>query len=464
MFKYNLDYINLIHLAKVSVNSKKLKITYYWDNKIDAKTFANQSDFDDAVQELEDAGLLLIGETWFNKDRLSIVAPNSKTIRFNFVGNVTVTHEYADISEVQDVIDSISDGFLEFNGKWYQGKQLHVVKTNPSTLEVSYDFLGMDLFKVKYDSQADFDDAIDKVAAIAEGGGTTTKRVKTPVITPAGGEVAYGTSCTITCATEGATIHYTIDGSTPTASSPTYSSPITINATMTVKAIAVKAEMKDSGVASTSYIITVPQVATPTMSPNGGAVDKGTTVTITCATDGADIYYTTDGSTPSASSTKYTTPITVNEGMTINAIGIKAEWLDSSVVTKNFKIKLYKYAGVYNNASPSSADDHLPAQSDLTLEFLENLTDVTKLAATNKAYGGPGDEKLFTGISEDNSGRLAYCYPASLGNLTSYISNGSTQAIGNSFTLMTATIDGVEYNCYFLTDSIASPEIHMAFV
>ena len=49
MFKYTLDYINLIHLSKVTVNEKKLKITYYFDGKIEAQTFASQSDFDDAV-------------------------------------------------------------------------------------------------------------------------------------------------------------------------------------------------------------------------------------------------------------------------------------------------------------------------------------------------------------------------------------------------------------------------------
>ena len=464
MFKYALDYTNLIHLSKARVNEKKLKITLYFDNAIKTETFASQSDFDDAVAELEDKGLLLIGETWFNKDRLSIVAPNSNTIRFSFIGNVNITHEYADITEVEDVISSIEEEFVNINGKWYQGKQIHVAMTNPFSLEIDYDYLGMDLFKVVYDSQADFDDALDKLTTIAEGTGGGSNKVKTPKITPASGTVESGTTVTITCKTEGAVIHYTTDGTDPTASSPTYSSPITISRTTTVKAIAVKDGMDNSKIATANYHVDSPSVANPVFSPNGGAVDAGTEVTITCSTAGAKIYYTTDGSTPDETSTEYTGAITINTATTIKAIAKADDMADSDVVTKAFTIKLYKYAGAYNNSSPSTADDHLPAQSDLTLEFLENLTDVKKLAATNKAYGGMGDEQLFTGISEDNSGRVAYCYPASLGNLTSYIQNGSTQAITNSFTLMTATINGVEYNCYFLTDSVASPELRYAFI
>ena len=44
-------------------------------------------------------------------------------------------------------------------------------------------------------------------------------------------------------------------------------------------------------------------VATPAFSVASGAVNSGTSVTISCATEGAKIYYTTDGNEPTASST-----------------------------------------------------------------------------------------------------------------------------------------------------------------
>ena len=54
-------------------------------------------------------------------------------------------------------------------------------------------------------------------------------------------------------------------------------------------------------------------VETPVFSVASGAVTSGTSVSITCATEGARIYYTTDGTEPTASSKEYTTAITVTK-------------------------------------------------------------------------------------------------------------------------------------------------------
>lgn len=71
------------------------------------------------------------------------------------------------------------------------------------------------------------------------GSGTQTPTVAAPVIsgsTP----FAESTTASISCSTAGATIHYTVDGSTPTAASPAYTEALTLTATTTVKAVAVK--------------------------------------------------------------------------------------------------------------------------------------------------------------------------------------------------------------------------------
>ncbi len=86
-----------------------------------------------------------------------------------------------------------------------------------------------------------------------ESGGQQT--VATPTFSPAAGTYYEAQNVTIGCTTDGATIHYTLDGNDPTTSSATYSSPIAISQTTTVKAMAVKSGMNNSSIASATYTI-----------------------------------------------------------------------------------------------------------------------------------------------------------------------------------------------------------------
>lgn len=84
----------------------------------------------------------------------------------------------------------------------------------------------------------------------------------------------------------------------------------------------------------------VETVATPVISPNGGEVESGAAITITCTTEGATIYYTLDGTTPSASNgTEYTTSFALTSEATIKAIAILNGYNDSEVATASFTIK-----------------------------------------------------------------------------------------------------------------------------
>jgi len=159
----------------------------------------------------------------------------------------------------------------------------------------------------------------------------------TPAANPSGGAVASGTAVALTTATGGASIYYTTDGSMPTGSSTLYTSPISITSTTTIKAIAVKAGMLNSAVMSESYTLML-SADTPVANPSGGAVASGTTVALTTATGGASIYYTTDGSTPTSSSTRYTSPISITSATTIKAIAVKAGMSDSPVMSKSYTI------------------------------------------------------------------------------------------------------------------------------
>ena len=85
-----------------------------------------------------------------------------------------------------------------------------------------------------------------------EGG---TPVVATPTFTPEGGTYFEAQSVSIACATEGATIHYTLDGTDPTESSPVYTVPLTISETTMVKAFAVKEGYDPSAIATATYVI-----------------------------------------------------------------------------------------------------------------------------------------------------------------------------------------------------------------
>lgn len=77
----------------------------------------------------------------------------------------------------------------------------------------------------------------------------------------------------------------------------------------------------------------LPVAAVPTADITGGYVVKGTLVTLTSATSGAAIYYTLNGSTPTAASTLYTAPFAVNGNVTVKAIAAKANYTTSAVLT-----------------------------------------------------------------------------------------------------------------------------------
>lgn len=175
-------------------------------------------------------------------------------------------------------------------------------------------------------------------SAVASAAYTIITQVSTPTLSPSAGSYASAQSVTIACATSGATIYYTTDGSTPTTSSSVYSSAITVSATATVKAIAAKSGLSNSTVGSAAYTISLSQVATPTFSPAAGSYASTQSVTIACATSGATIYYTTDSSTPTTSSSAYSGAISVSATATVKALAVKSGMADSAVGSAAYTI------------------------------------------------------------------------------------------------------------------------------
>ena len=192
---------------------------------------------------------------------------------------------------------------------------------------------------------------------------SVTYTVSTPTITDYG---VYASNSSyhvigISCSTSGATIRFTTNGSTPTTSSSSYSSNyssysttdgysyygILVSAGSTVKAMGTYSGYNNSSVASYSVPSVTYTVSTPTIT------DRGTyyydtskhVVTISCSTSGATIRYTTNGSTPTTSSSIYSSNysyyqttggssylgILVSNGSTVKAMGTYSGYNNSSV-------------------------------------------------------------------------------------------------------------------------------------
>lgn len=138
----------------------------------------------------------------------------------------------------------------------------------------------------------------------------------------------------------GASIYYTLDGSSPTAASSRYSGALTISSTSTLRAIAVAPGHSESGITTAVYTLDLPPaVAVPVFSVLGGTYPSTQYVTISDATKGASIFYTTDGTDPSAASTPYTGgTLQIQSTTTLKAIATANNFSDSPIASVTYTI------------------------------------------------------------------------------------------------------------------------------
>ena len=112
-------------------------------------------------------------------------------------------------------------------------------------------------YQLYFDIKGGTNNGLLAVDAVRYYGAVSESSVSFPVISPNGGTYYEAQLVEITCATEGATIYYTLDGSEPNANSSVYSGAIQVSETTTIKAIAIKGE-ENSGIVTSTITIEKP--------------------------------------------------------------------------------------------------------------------------------------------------------------------------------------------------------------
>jgi Chitobiase/beta-hexosaminidase C-terminal domain/Legume lectin domain len=202
-----------------------------------------------------------------------------------------------------------------------------------------------------------------------------------PVFTPSGGTFSASQSVQLSSTTGSAEIYYTLDGTTPTPSSTLYSGPVTINADTTVKAIASAPGYIQSSVSSATFTFTY-QAPPVTFSPAAGTYLTAQSVSIKDTDASAKIYYTTDGSTPSASSTLYSGPVPVTASETIKAIAIDPSLQNSNVGTSAYVIQ--------NGGTSINFGSGFSSPAGLTFNGSAKATNDTRLQLTDGGLNEAG--------------------------------------------------------------------------
>ncbi len=163
-------------------------------------------------------------------------------------------------------------------------------------------------------------------------------------------------------------------------------------------------------------------VSAPSFSPAGGTFSSAQSVTLTSSTSGTAIFYSTDGATPTITSTLYVQPISVTSSETIKAIAIGAGAVSSSVSSATYTIQTggssnSPLVGTWKEISSDTSDGY------------RNIDTVTLVFVANGASFTLTDHYRYTEIS---SGQ------ADVGVVTG---TGTWSVSGNNLTT-TATIDG----------------------
>ena len=174
-----------------------------------------------------------------------------------------------------------------------------------------------------------------------------------PALSVASGTYTDALSLEITSSETDVNIFYTTDGTTPDETSTPYTTTISLPlGTTTVSAIT-EIDGLVSEMTEGTYTV-IP--SSPEFSVASGTYNSGTVVSLTTLLTGTNIYYTTDGSDPTTTSTPYTSAITLTSTTTLKAIAVK-DGVSSNISEATYTIRSGSLVSTGIYAKVISSDD-----------------------------------------------------------------------------------------------------------
>ena len=198
------------------------------------------------------------------------------------------------------------------------------------------------------------------------------------------------------------------------------------------------------------------------------SIDEDGNVTITAAA--GDIHYTTNGSTPTSASTKYTASFSVEDGTTVKAIAIVKEENEetgevvekvSAVATSMYEVgpSAPEPAGKYTvyKGTPVLSYDRMEDQFEVGTYFEEAITPELIKSLTKSTVTNVYQDLTFTGTDEDDShmSTAVYAVPASAEPIKPGIMFAGKLKESTGYHKFNVTIDGVEYVVFALKAGLA---------